>query len=206
MVYKNIIYRLLISLLLFSIYIITIFNYYLLFLFVTSLYIIIFSETFIYFKKYKSYIILYLSLSYLCFLIFFFQYFDYFLLNILVFSIIFYDSCSYLTGSLLGKNYVFIKISPKKTLEGYIGGIVLTNIIFLIYFNFMSKSIEFLNFVILINFIIFFSIVGDLMQSFFKRKNYIKDSSNFLPGHGGFFDRFDSLISSIIFLLIYIAL
>ena len=44
------------------------------------------------------------------------------------------------------------------------------------------------------------TLFGDLIQSFFKRKNNIKDSSNFLPGHGGFFDRFDSFISSIIFL------
>ena len=57
--------------------------------------------------------------------------------------------------------------------------------------------------IILLNIIIIFSILGDLTQSLFKRKNNIKDSSNFLPGHGGFFDRFDSFISSIILLTLY---
>ena len=47
------------------------------------------------------------------------------------------------------------------------------------------------------------SIIGDLIESYFKRKNNIKDSSQFLPGHGGYFDRFDSFIASIIFLTIF---
>ena len=56
---------------------------------------------------------------------------------------------------------------------------------------------------IVVNLTIFISIIGDLIESFFKRKNNIKDSSKFLPGHGGFFDRFDSFIASIIMLTLF---
>ena len=56
---------------------------------------------------------------------------------------------------------------------------------------------------IFINVLIIFAIMGDLIESFFKRKNNIKHSSNLLPGHGGFFDRFDSFLPSVIFLLLY---
>ena len=60
--------------------------------------------------------------------------------------------------------------------------------------------------ILLINLIIITSIIGDLIESYFKRINKIKDSSNYLPGHGGYFDRFDSFISSIIFLTLFSAL
>ena len=71
------------------------------------------------------------------------------------------------------------------------------------YAYFINNQIEILTFLILINLTIFFSIFGDLIESYFKRKNNLKDSSEFLPGHGGFFDRFDSFISSIIFLTLF---
>jgi phosphatidate cytidylyltransferase len=66
-----------------------------------------------------------------------------------------------------------------------------------------KDNINIINILFLINSIIIFSIAGDLTQSFFKRINNIKNSSSYLPGHGGFFDRFDSFIPSIIFLLLY---
>ena len=203
MAYKNFFYRFTISLLLISFYFISLYNKNILFLFVTFLYLIIFYETFTNFKKNLKFITIYLMISYSSFVVFYVKYFDYNLLNILVFSIILFDSFSYLTGILFGKIYIFKTLSPNKTLEGYLGGISLTNIIFITYYNFDNPDIDFKNLFILVNLIIFFSILGDLIQSNFKRKNNIKDSSNLLPGHGGFFDRFDSFISVIILIFIY---
>ena len=95
------------------------------------------------------------------------------------------------------------KISPNKTLEGYIGGLFFTNILYLLYLFLFSEYKNITTYFFLINLIVIASLIGDLIQSFFKRKNKIKDSSNYLPGHGGFFDRFDSFISSIVFLSTY---
>ena len=113
---------------------------------------------------------------------------------------IFFDSFSYFTGKLFGKNYIFKTISPKKTLEGYLGGIFFTNAFFICYFYLIYLELKFITFLSLFNLIIFISIIGDLIESYFKRQNNIKDSSKYLPGHGGYFDRFDSFISSIVML------
>ena len=83
-----------------------------------------------------------------------------------------------------------------------IGGILLSNIFSISYLLFFNKNIFFNN-IFLINFIIIFAFIGDILESYFKRKNKLKNSSNFLPGHGGFFDRLDSFILAIIFLFIY---
>ena len=203
MVYKNLFYRFIFSFLLLFLYFLTLKSSYFLFALATSIYLIIIYESFTSFKKYLNLIILYLLFSYLCFCIYFLKFFDIYFFNIFIISIIILDSFSYFVGLLFGRKYIFKKISPKKTLEGYIGGFFFTNIILVVYFLSLKGSFYILQEIILINFIILFSIFGDLIQSFFKRKNNIKDSSTYLPGHGGFFDRFDSFISSIIFLLLY---
>ena len=64
-------------------------------------------------------------------------------------------------------------------------------------------KINFIELMLIVNLTIVISICGDLLESFFKRKNNIKDSSKYLPGHGGFFDRFDSFIASIIMLTVF---
>ena len=206
MVYKNLINRFLFSLLIFAVYFISINNKNLLLLFGTSIYLFIFYEVFKYFKRFFKLILFYLFFSYFCFILYFSIFFDYLVFNIFVFTIIFFDSFSYINGKLFGKNFIFKSISPKKTLEGYLGGILFTNLFLIAYSIFIQLEIMTTTLLIVINLTILFSIVGDLVESYFKRQNKIKDSSNYLPGHGGYFDRFDSYISSIIFLAIFSSL
>ena len=122
--------------------------------------------------------------------------------NLLIFTIIIFDISSYLIGSLLGKKKIFKYISPNKTYFGLIGGIFLSNVFSIFYILYFNKNVYLYN-IFFINFIIIFAFCGDIIESFFKRKNKLKNSSNFLPGHGGFFDRFDSFVFAIIFLFIY---
>ena len=203
MVYKNLFYRFFLSILFFLIFFVAINNKYLLFVLGSFIYLFVFYEVYKFFKKFIKLILIYLLVSYLCFSLYFFIYFDFLIFFIFVFTIILFDSFSYFTGKLIGKNYIFKSISPKKTAEGYLGGIFFTNVIFIFYFYFIGMKLEINDSILLLNFIIFISIVGDLIESYFKRKNNIKDSSSYLPGHGGFFDRFDSFIASITFLTLY---
>jgi len=203
MVYKNLYNRIIFSLLFFVLYYISLNNKYLLIFFGTFIYLIIFYEILKFFKNYLKLIFLYLLFSYICFTIYFFVYFDYIIFNIFVFTIILFDSFSYIFGNFLGRNYIFKFISPKKTLEGYIGGILFTNIFILIFAYYIEYEINIILLISLLNLTICFSIFGDLIESYFKRQNNIKDSSKYLPGHGGYFDRFDSFIASIIFLTIF---
>tara|TARA_B100001059_G_scaffold162605_1_gene162133 strand:- start:1256 stop:1885 length:630 start_codon:yes stop_codon:yes gene_type:complete len=206
MAYKNLFYRLFFSLLIFVLYFISINNKNLLLLFGTLIYIFIYYEIYKYFKIFFKLILFYLFFSYFCFILYFSIFFDYFIFNFFVFTIILFDSFSYINGKFFGKHFIFKSISPKKTLEGYLGGILFTNLILILYFFFIKVGVKITEFIIILNLSIIFSIIGDLVESYFKRKNNIKDSSKYLPGHGGFFDRFDSFIASIIFLTIFSAL
>ena len=104
------------------------------------------------------------------------------------------DSGAYFVGRKLGKNKLWPEISPKKTVEGFVGGIVIA-VIFAIG---MQAIYPFMNsYVSLIFVTIFASIIGqmgDLVESAIKRHFDVKDSGTILPGHGGILDRFDSLL------------
>lgn len=104
------------------------------------------------------------------------------------------DSGAYFVGRKLGKNKLWPEISPKKTIEGFVGGIVIA-VIFAVG---MQMITPFMNgYVSLILITIFASIIGqmgDLVESAIKRHYGVKDSGNILPGHGGILDRFDSLL------------
>ena len=117
-------------------------------------------------------------------------------ITIYFFSIIWVKyTFAYIIGKNFGKNLLYKNISPKKTWEGFWGGLIFSIIGSVIYFNIQSNF----NILFFISSAILLSIlatIGDLIQSKFKRKANIKDSGSLIPGHGGFFDRMDSVIYS----------
>ena len=199
--YKNLSIRILSSFIFIILYS-SIFFYYTdkIIYFITLIYFLICLEVFFNFKKSINIIILYISISYLSIAIYIIFVFNLYEFTAIVLVIICFDSFCYLFGKIFGKNKILNKISPNKTYEGLFGGIIFTNLVSLIfYLNFDIYKISInSNVFFFINIIILFSFFGDLIQSYFKRLNNIKDSSNFLPGHGGFFDRFDSFLLVII--------
>lgn len=107
------------------------------------------------------------------------------------------DTMAYVVGSFIGKT-PFSKISPKKTWEGTIGGAILAIVIItLVGMNFYS--LEWKPLLIISSVAAVFGTLGDLLESKIKRMANVKDSGNFMPGHGGFLDRFDSLLIAIPF-------
>jgi phosphatidate cytidylyltransferase len=115
------------------------------------------------------------------------------------------DTGAYLAGSVFGKRKLFERVSPKKTWEGSVGGAVITmSISFLIACYFNELHVRSWLFVALL--IIVFGTYGDLLKSLLKRSVNVKDSGTLLPGHGGFLDRFDSLIGSAPFVFSYLVI
>lgn len=106
----------------------------------------------------------------------------------------FTDSGAYFTGRKIGKRKLWPEISPNKTIEGFVGGIIWAIAIALIlnYFVDLDKSIIVIAIVTVIASI--FGQLGDLVESALKRHFNVKDSGHILPGHGGILDRFDSIL------------
>ncbi len=115
------------------------------------------------------------------------------------------DTFAYLTGRAIGKRKLYEKISPNKTIEGSLGGIVCTLITATILANYFTQYslIQWLGLSIVIS---IFGALGDLVESMFKRAVNIKDSGNLIPGHGGVLDRFDSLLFASPFIYFYLQL
>jgi phosphatidate cytidylyltransferase len=112
------------------------------------------------------------------------------------------DTFAYLVGSKIGKTPLFERISPKKTIEGTIGGIFFTFIAAVI-IGYFSKTEDLFFWIISAVICSIFAVLGDLLESLFKRSIDIKDTGNILPGHGGILDRFDALIFTIPFFYIW---
>ncbi len=113
------------------------------------------------------------------------------------------DTFAYITGRLLGKHKLFERVSPKKTIEGSIGGFLFSMLaayMIAIYTN----ELPVLSWMILAMVVVLFGSLGDLVESFFKRNAKVKDSGAILPGHGGLLDRLDSLIFAAPFVYITI--
>jgi phosphatidate cytidylyltransferase len=118
------------------------------------------------------------------------------------------DIGAYFVGKSFGKNKLAIRLSPGKSIEGAIGGGVLVLIVAFLgsfvvddmklfqlnFFDFLNQSIGWLGMIVITIICVLMSIQGDLFESQLKRIAGVKDSSNLLPGHGGFLDRIDALL------------
>ncbi|HSD13535.1 MAG TPA: phosphatidate cytidylyltransferase [Flavobacterium sp.] len=112
------------------------------------------------------------------------------------------DTFAYITGKSFGKHKLFERISPKKTIEGFVGGLVFTMIgsyILSYFFTFLTPVIWICTGLI----VGLFGTIGDLIESRFKRVAGVKDSGKIMPGHGGILDRLDSVIFAIPFLYLF---
>lgn len=118
------------------------------------------------------------------------------LLSIMCFIWVF-DIGSYFSGKIFGKHKLAINISPGKTIEGYVGGLLFVYLYFFILSKFNNNIIklDLIDSLLLVFFLGNISLLGDLFESFLKRSANLKDSGKILPGHGGIFDRIDSMIS-----------
>lgn len=108
------------------------------------------------------------------------------------------DIGAYFAGRLFGKHYLAPNISPKKTWEGFIGGMITALLIIAIGgFLFNIQGIKWVSWLVLGVVVSLWAVIGDLFESMLKRLANKKDSSQLLPGHGGVYDRIDSLTSAL---------
>lgn len=131
--------------------------------------------------------------------------------GVYIFVIVFISSCicdifAYFTGYLFGKHKLIPEISPKKTVEGAIGGTAFAVLGLLLYGFILSKAADLsVNYPIIALYGLLLAIVGqfgDLVASLIKREHGVKDYGRLLPGHGGVLDRFDSMMPISLVLLI----
>jgi phosphatidate cytidylyltransferase len=115
------------------------------------------------------------------------------------------DTFAYLVGVKFGKTRLFERISPKKSWEGSIGGLIFSTLSAFILSRFFTElsCFEWIGMAIII---VIFGTLGDLTESMFKRNLNIKDSGNIMPGHGGILDRLDALFISVPFVFFYLIL
>ncbi|MCG1035598.1 phosphatidate cytidylyltransferase [Polaribacter sargassicola] len=113
------------------------------------------------------------------------------------------DSFAFLVGKNIGKRKLFPSVSPKKTIEGFLGGLffALVSAIFISKFN---DDFTVVNWLIIAFLVSVIGTIGDLIESKFKRQANVKDSGNIMPGHGGILDRLDSLLFVAPFVYLYI--
>ncbi len=115
------------------------------------------------------------------------------------------DTMAYVSGRLAGKHPLWLRISPKKTWEGSIGGAV-SAIILAIVLSRFNTALSVPQWIGLAMVVVVFGTMGDLFESWLKRLTGKKDSGRLLPGHGGILDRFDSLLMATPFVSIYLIL
>ena len=124
---------------------------------------------------------------------------------ILICSIWVNDTMAYLVGSFIGKT-PFSKISPKKTWEGTAGGALLCIVFITVVGRIVFPDIDLSVFITVSSIAAVMGTMGDLLESKIKRMAKVKDSGELMPGHGGFLDRFDSLLLATPFVWLYLFL
>lgn len=106
------------------------------------------------------------------------------------------DTGAYLSGWAFGRHKMIERISPKKTWEGFVGGLVLAAVLGWVAGHFLWDD-NGLRWPLVALLTAFSSVLGDLIESLLKRSVGVKDSGRFLPGHGGFLDRFDAMLLAV---------
>ncbi|WP_315818643.1 phosphatidate cytidylyltransferase [Paraflavitalea speifideaquila] len=122
----------------------------------------------------------------------------------LIFSIWINDTMAYIVGSLIGKT-PFSAISPKKTWEGTVGGAILCVVVISL-LGWLIGRFRVIDWVAIASIAAIAGTAGDLLESKLKRMANVKDSGTLMPGHGGFLDRFDSLLIATPFVWLYVAI
>jgi len=115
------------------------------------------------------------------------------------------DTGAYLTGMLFGRHKLMERISPKKTWEGFIGGLIIASVAAWFLSDWLGV-VDKIHWVIISLIISVAGTYGDLVESMLKRSTGVKDSGTIMPGHGGFLDRFDSAILSFPLVYLFISL
>lgn len=115
------------------------------------------------------------------------------------------DTFAYLVGRNFGKTKLYEKISPNKTVEGALGGLIAGIIAAFIIAKYVTV-LSLTNWIMIAIIVFIFGSLGDLIESKFKREAGVKDSGNFIPGHGGFLDRLDSIVFAAPFVYVYLQL
>lgn len=113
------------------------------------------------------------------------------------------DSFAFLVGKNLGTRKLFPSVSPKKTVEGFIGGLIFA-LLASILISKLNTDFSTFEWAVIAALISCFGTMGDLIESKFKRQANLKDSGTIMPGHGGILDRLDSLLFAAPFVYLYI--
>ncbi len=146
-----------------------------------------------------------LPLSLIPFICFYDGYYDYHLLFGFFILLWTYDSFAYITGVLVGRHRIMPSLSPKKSWEGFGGGLIFAISMSYVASLFFSR-LTFIEWAGLAVIIVITATAGDFIESAMKRNAAVKDSGKFLPGHGGILDRFDSVLFSVPFVYLYLSL
>jgi phosphatidate cytidylyltransferase len=123
----------------------------------------------------------------------------------IIFCVWINDTMAYITGSLIGRTPFFPSVSPKKTWEGTLGGIILTIAAGAVY-GYFGRTYSPADWVAIAGVVAVTGTAGDLLESRIKRMAQVKDSGALMPGHGGVLDRFDSMLAATPFIWLYAVL